>query len=144
MVRLQKQAVIFFLLAAFALAQDYTPKFPGDPARSNSEAAALGYMRVVTNAQRNYYKKHGSQYATSLASLVNQGSFTKRMVSTSRGDYTARFKSDGKGYSLWMTPIVPPDPTHRAFYTDERGTIRAEEDKAATAESPSVNAAKGK
>ena len=97
---------------------------------------------MVINAQRNYYKKHGSQYATSLASLVNQGSFTKRMVSTNRGDYTARFKSDGKGFSLWMTRTAAPDPTHRAFYTDDRGTIRAEEDKAASCRVAQRQAAK--
>ena len=134
-----KHTLIALLLASFAFAQDYTPKFPGDPARSNSEAAALGYMRVVVNAQKNYSKKHSGKYGTSLASLVNQGSFTKRMVDTHRGDYTARFKGDGKGYELWMTPNATPDATHRAFFVDERGTIRAEEDKAASAQSPSVN-----
>ena len=30
----------------------YKPKFAGDPARSDSEAAALAYMRVVLRAQR--------------------------------------------------------------------------------------------
>ena len=50
----------------------YTPKFPGDPARSDSEAGALGYMRVVVRAQKLYNKKHDS-YATSLADLVNTG-----------------------------------------------------------------------
>lgn len=141
MVRLLKQAAVLLVLAAVAFAQDYTPKFPGDPARSNSEAAALGYMRVVVNAQRQYHRKHDA-YATSLAALVNQGSFTKRMVSPNRGDYTSRFKSDGKNFSLWMTPTATPDSTHRAFFVDDRGTIRAEEDKPATAESPSVKADK--
>src|SRR5512140_1629873 len=102
------------LLTTVLFAQDYTPKFAGDPARSNSEAGALGYIRVVINAQRAYYKKHNA-YGTSLASLVNSGSFTKRMVSTNRGDYTAKFKSDGKGFSLWMTPTSAPSPTQRAF-----------------------------
>jgi type II secretory pathway pseudopilin PulG len=141
MVRSSRQVVVLLALVAFAFAQDYTPKFPGDPARSNSEAAALGYMRVVVNAERQYHKRH-AQYATSLAALVNQGSFTKRMVNPNRGDYTARFKSDGKGFSLWMTPTAAPSPTQRAFYVDDRGTIRAEEDKSATAESPSVKAEK--
>ena len=34
----------------------YQPKFPGDPARSESEAQALGYMRVVLRAERDYKK----------------------------------------------------------------------------------------
>jgi hypothetical protein len=127
--------------AATMLAKDYTPKFAGDPARSNSEAPALGYIRVVINAERAYYKKHNS-YGTSLASLVNSGSFTKRMVNPNRGDYTAKFRSDGKGFSLTMTPTSAPSPTQRAFYADDRGTIRAEEDKPATAESPAVKVAK--
>src|SRR5215467_10473693 len=71
----------------------YQPKFAGDPARSDSEAAALGYMRVVVRAQKEYYKKH-DKYANSLAALVGHGSFTKRMAETSeRGDYSVGFRS---------------------------------------------------
>ncbi len=139
MLRCMRYAAVLLTLSAVLMAQDYTPKFAGDPARSNSEAGALGYIRVVINAQRAYYKKHNT-YGTSLASLVNSGSFTRRMVNTDRGDYTARFKSDGKGFSLWMTPKASPSSTQRSFYTDDRGTIRAEEDKAAGAESPAVKA----
>jgi hypothetical protein len=116
----------------------YTPKFAGDPARSDSEAAALGYMRVVVNAQKNYRKKHAG-YSTSLAGLVNQGSFTKRMVATTRGDYTVKFKGEKDGYALWMTPTTM-DSTHRAFFVDENGKIKAEEDKQASASSPGVSA----
>jgi hypothetical protein len=116
----------------------YTPKFAGDPARSDSEAAALGYMRVVVNAQKNYKKKHAG-YAQSLPSLVGQGSFTKRMVATARGDYSVKFKGEKDGYSLWMTPATV-DATHRAFFVDEGGKIKAEEDKQASASSPAVSA----
>src|ERR1035437_8906736 len=41
----------------------YTPKFPGDPARSDSEAAALAYMRVVIRAQRQFNRQY-SRFAT--------------------------------------------------------------------------------
>jgi hypothetical protein len=116
----------------------YTPKFKGDPAQSDSEAAALGYMRVVKSAQLNYKKKHAS-YASSLDSLVGQGSFTKRMVATKRGDYTVRFKGDKDGYMLWMTPATI-DATHRSFFMDESGKIRAEDAKQASATSPDVAA----
>ena len=44
--------------ALMATAQTaYQPKFSGDPARSESEAGALGYMRTVLRAQRLYNKK---------------------------------------------------------------------------------------
>src|SRR6202034_543176 len=69
----------------------YQPKFPGDPARSNSEAAALAYMRVVLRAQHRFQKQYG-HFATSLNELVHSGSFTKRMVNPDRGDYLAGFK----------------------------------------------------
>src|SRR5271166_303663 len=36
----------------------YKPKFPGDPARSDSEAAALGYMRVVLRAQSQFNRQY--------------------------------------------------------------------------------------
>jgi hypothetical protein len=115
----------------------YTPKFPGDPARSDSESGALGYMRVVTRAQKLYNKKH-NQYATSLADLVNTGSFTRRMAKTTeRGDYTVGFKGKKDGYVLTMTP-KNIDAEHRSFYADEDGIIHGDETKAADSSSPKV------
>ena len=95
----------------------------------------MGYMRVVVNAQKNYSHKHAGQYATSLNALVGQGSFTRRMLDPKRGDYSAKFKGTAKDYSLWMTPSTV-SPATRAFFVDESGVIRAEEDKQATADSP--------
>jgi hypothetical protein len=115
----------------------YTPKFPGDPARSDSESAALGYMRVVTRAQKLYNKKH-NQYATALPDLVNTGSFTKRMAKTTeRGDYTVGFKGKKDSYVLTMTPKTI-DAQHRSFYADEDGIIHGDETKAADSSSPKV------
>ena len=104
------------------------------PARSQDESVSLGYMRTVVNAQKNYKKKYG-QYATSLAALVHSGSFTRRMANTDRGAYTVQFHGKPEAYSLALIP-KQFDPEHRAFYVDETGRIRVEEDKPATAESP--------
>jgi hypothetical protein len=71
--------------AAQAPAPAYQPKFHGDPARSDSEAAALAYMRVVIRAQQQFDKQY-NHFATSLSDLVHSGSFTKRMVDPHRGD----------------------------------------------------------
>ena len=114
----------------------YQPKFPGDPARSGSEAAALGYMRTVIRAQREYKKKNG-KFAPSLNALVHTGSFTRRMTKTDRGDYTVSFQSKKDGFELALTP-KQMDSAHRSFYADEDGVIHAEEDKAASETSPSV------
>lgn len=114
----------------------YQPKFPGDPARSESEAAALGYMRTVLRAQK-LYKKKNDKYASSLADLVHTGSFTRRMVNTERGDYTASFKAHKDGFELTMTP-KQLDAQHRSFYADEDGVIHADEEKAASENSPVV------
>jgi hypothetical protein len=115
----------------------YQPKFAGDPARSDSENLALGYMRVAVRAQKEYNKKH-DHYATSLADLVNSGSFTKRMAKTAeRGDYTVGFRGKKDGYVLTMTP-KNLDAEHRSFYADEDGVIRGDETKAADASSPKV------
>ena len=119
----------------------YTPKFPGDPARSDSESGALGFMRVVIRAQKLYNKKH-NEYATSLADLVNTGSFTRRMAKTTeRGDYTVHFTStnSGKNFSISMAP-KQFDAAHRAFFADDTGTIRAENDKPASVSSPKLKA----
>src|SRR5437763_5861519 len=92
------------LSAGMAVAQAaYTPKFKGDPAKSDSEAAALGYMRTVLRAQKAYQKKNG-KFATSLAQLVHTGSFTKRMVNPDRGDYSVGFRPNKDGFEMTMTP----------------------------------------
>jgi len=120
----------------------YQPKFPGDPARSESEAQALGYMRVVLRAEREYKKRH-SKYTDSLAALAGTGTFTKRMAhSTERGDYTASFRPNHDrpnhdGFVLTMTP-KQMDADHRSFYAEEDGVIHGDDQKAADGDSPKV------
>jgi hypothetical protein len=123
-------------LAAQAPASTYQPKFPGDPAHSDSEAAALAYMRVVIRAQHRFQKQYG-HFATSLDELVHSGSFTKRMVNPDRGDYLAGFKGKKDSFILTMTP-QHIDAEHRSFYAEDDGKIHAEEDKPADADSPVV------
>ena len=122
--------------AAQPPAPTYKPKFPGDPARSDSEAAALAYMRVVIRAEKQFNKQY-DHYATSLAELVHSGSFTKRMVNPDRGDYTAGFKGKKDSYILTMTPKLL-DATHRSFYAEEDGKIHGDDEKPADARSPIV------
>jgi len=115
----------------------YQPKFPGDPARSESEAQALGYMRVVLRAEREYKKRH-DKFADTLESLAGTGSFTKRMArTTDRGDYTASFRAHHDGFVLTMTP-KQMDSEHRSFYAEDDGAIHADDQKAADLSSPKV------
>jgi hypothetical protein len=115
----------------------YQPKFPGDPARSESEAQALGYMRVVLRAEHEYKKRH-NKFADSLEALAGTGSFTKRMAhTTDRGDYTASFRAHKDGFVLTMTP-KQMDGEHRSFYAEEDGVIHADDQKAADLDSPKV------
>ena len=114
----------------------YQPKYHGDPARSDSESAALAYMRVVMRAQVGFNKHYG-HYATSLTQLVHSGTFTQRMVNPDRGDYTVGFKSKKDDFVLTMTPKML-DAQHRSFYAENDGKIHAEESKAADADSPVV------
>jgi hypothetical protein len=123
-------------ISAQTAAPEYKPKFAGDPARSDSEAAALGYMRVVLRAQRQFNKQYG-HYATSLTELVHSGSFTKRMVDPNRGDYTAGFKGKKDSFILVMTP-KQLDAQHRSFYAEDDGKIHADEEKPADENSPIV------
>jgi hypothetical protein len=129
------------LVAALAAAQAaYQPKFKGDPARSESEAAALGYMRTFLRAQRIYKKKYG-HYATTLLDLTKTGSFTRRMAATDRGDYTVKFHPH-KEKDTFEIIVVPKqlDADHRSFFSDEQGTIRGDEQKEADEESPVLKA----
>ena len=121
------------LIAALAAAQGaYQSKFKGDPARSDSEAAALGYMRTFLRAEKIYKKKNG-HYATTLMDLAKTGSFTKRMASsTDRGDYIVKFRAHKEKDTFEIT-MVPKQPAadHRSFFSDEQGKIRADETKEA-------------
>lgn len=123
-------AIVLLSLPVYAQAGGPT----SGPARSPDETVTLGYMRTVVNAQKNYKKKHG-EYATSLAALVHSGSFTKRMATTDRGAYTVHLRGKPEAYSLTLTPKQFA-PERRAFYVDETGKIRVEENKPASAESP--------
>jgi len=120
----------------------YQPKFPGDPARSESESQALGYMRVVLRAEREYKKRH-DKFTDSLESLAGTGSFTKRMAhSSDRGDYTASFHTrhegpNHDGFVLTMTP-KQLDSEHRSFYAEDDGVIHADDQKPADLDSPKV------
>jgi len=123
-------------LAAQTDAPAYKPKFAGDPARSDSEAAALAYMRVVLRAQRQFEKQY-DHFATSLAELVHSGSFTKRMVNPDRGDYTVGFKGKKDSFILTMTP-KHMDAQHRSFYAEDDGKIHGDGEKPADENSPIV------
>lgn len=114
----------------------YTPKYHGDPARSDSESNALGYMRVVMRAQMLFNKQYG-HYATTLTQLVHSGTFTQRMVNPERGDYTVGFKGKKESFVLALTPRSL-DAQHRSFYAEEDGKIHADETNAADGNSPVV------
>ncbi|MGH9528968.1 MAG: hypothetical protein ACRD2S_03515 [Terriglobales bacterium] len=134
-----KITVALLLAALVAAAQTtYQPKFRGDPARSDSEAVALGYMRTLIRAEHQYQKKNG-KYTGALRQLVHTGTFTRRMAQTDQGDYAVIFHSrkKGDGYELALTP-KQLDAQHRSFYADEDGVIHADEEKAATEDSPKV------
>lgn len=124
------------LAAQLAAQTTYQPKFKGDPARSDSEAAALGYMRTVLRAQKTYKKKY-DKFAPTLAELVHTGSFTRRMVQTDRGDYSVGFKPNKDGFDLTMTP-KQLDAEHRSFYADEDGIIHGDDQGPANDKSPVV------
>ena len=133
---LRRLMITTVLVSLVAAQQPYQPKFSGDPAHSDAEASALGYMRTAVYAQKQYQKKH-QKFAISLKELVGSGSFTRRMTNPERGDYTVGFRSlkKGMGYELSMTPRVF-DAAHRAFWVNENGIIRAENEKPADADSP--------
>lgn len=139
--RALQTAVVVTLVAAMASAQTtYQPKFKGDPARSDSEAAALGYLRTFLRAER-LFKRKNNHYATSLLELAHTGSFTRRMVETDRGDYNVEFRAH-KDKDTFEITLVPKqlDATHRSFFSNQEGTIRADEEKAASESSPILRA----
>src|SRR5450432_4678710 len=131
-------AAAFVLVVSLAAAAQtpYQPKFKGDPAKSDSEAGALGYMRTVLRAQKIYQKKN-NKFAASLADLVHTGSFTKRMANPDRGDYSVGFRPNKDGFELTLTP-KQLDAEHRSFYADEDYQINGDDQAPATEKSPVV------
>jgi hypothetical protein len=145
MTRILPVVASVLLAAILAGAQTtYQPKFKGDPARSDSEAAALGYLRTFLRAQK-IYKKKNDHFATSLMDLAKTGSFTRRMASTTnRGDYTVKFTphKEKDTFEILMTPRQL-DSTHRSFYAKmegsnrrDDGAIRTDDQKEADEHSP--------
>jgi hypothetical protein len=130
--------LMFALIAASQTT--YQPKFKGDPARSDSEANALGYMRTFLRAQK-LYKRKNNHYATSLLQLVHTGTFTRRMAATEQGDYTVKF-TPHKEKDTFEIVMIPKqqDSTHRSFFSDQEGKIRADEQSVANASSPILRA----
>lgn len=131
-------AFLFLILSfSWAAAQEYQPKFKGDPAKSDSEAAALGFLRTVVGAEKIYHNRHHA-YTTSLQELAGTGSVTRRTVaSNKRGDYTVHYRGSAEKYELSMTPDQM-DTTHRSFFVDQNGKIKADDSKSATESSPEV------
>jgi hypothetical protein len=129
-----------FMVAMASAQTVYQPKFKGDPAHSDSEAAALGYMRTFLRAQK-IYKKKNQHYATSLMELTKTGSFTRRMANPDRGDYTVKFKShkDKDTFEITMLP-KQEDADHRSFFSDDQGKIRVDDQKEADENSPVLKA----
>jgi len=140
--RFVSAAISVAILAPMLSAQAaYQPKFKGDPARSDSEAAALGYLRTFLRAQKIYKKKNG-HYATTLMELSKTGSFTRRMASsTDRGDYTVKFRAHKEKDTFEVTMLPKQqDSTHRSFFSDDQGKIRVDETKEADASSEALRA----
>jgi len=135
------RAGVLLLALALASAQTaYQPKFQGDPARSDSEAAALGYLRTFLRAQKTYKKKN-DHYATSLLDLVSTGTFTRRMAATDRGDYTVKFTPHKEKDTFEMVMIPKQqDRVRRSFFSDQEGKIRADEQRVADSSSPILKA----
>ena len=124
-------AVSVFLVAMASAQATYQPKYKGDPARSDSEALAIAYIKTFLRAQH-AYKKKNQHYAVSLMELRKTGSFTPRMASTDQGDYTVRFRyhKDKDEFEITMVP-KQQDLTRRSFFADQEGKIRADEQKEA-------------
>jgi len=140
--RFVSAAISVAILAPMLSAQAaYQPKFKGDPARSDSEAAALGYLRTFLRAQKIYKKKNG-HYATTLMELSKTGSFTRRMASsTDRGDYTVKFRAHKEKDTFEVTMLPKQqDSTHRSFFSDDQGKIRVDETKEADQSSEALRA----
>ena len=117
--------------AAQAPVPAYQPKFPGDPARSDSEAAALAYMRVVLRAQHQFKSSTAISPHPSPNSSTPDPSPNAWSIPIAATTPPA-FKGKKDSFILTMTPNHL-DAQHRSFYAEDDGKIHADEEKPADA-----------
>jgi hypothetical protein len=113
------------------------PAQPAAPTKAPDENAALDGITKVNEAQSFFFKRN-RRYALTLDELVESRDLKTEPTAAETGyGFTLRPAADAQTYRMTVTPSSS-SATARHFFTDQTGTIHAEQGKDATAASPPV------
>ena len=93
----------------------YEPKFKGYPAKSESEAAALGYMRTVLRAQKTVQEKERQVRPNPCGPGPYRIVYQAHGATPTAGTIPSASKPIKTAFDLTMTP-KQLDAEHRSFY----------------------------
>lgn len=113
---------------------------PAPSPKAPDEQAAAAALKNVNEAQAGYFKRY-RRYALSYDELMESLFLLRRYEPTVLDTgYEIRMHptATAGSYTISATPATAPE-TSRHFFTDQSGTIRVEQGKAATAKSPKIS-----
>jgi hypothetical protein len=125
---------ILVILPVLAFALSCSPEKSEAPIKAPDEAAAIAALKEINQAQADYIRRT-RRYAQSFDELKTERLLSDTPSSEKTGYQFSLLPSpDAVSYTLKATP----GGAGKHFFTDQTGTIRAEFDKPATAESPTI------
>ena len=111
---------------------------PAAPQKAPDEPAALAAIAEVNAAQKTYLARY-RRYALTYEELIDV-LFLKEEPTVQKTGYDIKLRpaADAAGYTVLGIPAAP-SPAARHFFSDQTGTIRAEEGKDANVQSPTIS-----
>ena len=111
---------------------------PATPQKAPDESAALAAIAAVNSGQKDYIGRN-RRYALTYEELL-EGFFIKEEPTVQNTGYEIKLRpaADAASYIVLAVPSTP-SPEIRHFFSDQTGTIRAEQGKDANAQSPAIS-----
>lgn len=111
---------------------------PAAPQKAPDESAALAAISEVNAAQKIYIARY-RRYALTYEELI-EVLFLKEEPTVQKTGYDIKLRpaADAASYTVLGIPSAP-SPAARHFFSDQTGTIRAEEGKDANVQSPTIS-----
>jgi type IV pilus assembly protein PilA len=114
-----------------------------------NEASAVASLRTLNEAVANYSVAHGKvpQSLMDLGPSASEPMIDAVLAAGAKSGYVFDYEplaadsagAKSSGYSITANPIVPGTTGRRFFFTDQTAAIRADENRAATADSPPID-----
>ena len=108
------------------------------PPKAPDEPAALAAIAAINAGQKDYFGRN-RRYALTYDELIEM-LFLKEEPTVEKTGYDVKLRpaADAASYTVLAIPSTS-SPSTRHFFSDQTGTIRAEQGKDANAQSPAVS-----